>query len=212
MWMQEKRTHGNSNWAAFDDFASERTSQLDSVFEQAQKQGPQHMPQPSSGAAQDASSPTAQAREAQDWNAFGSTDTDWGRAEGSSSPQEAEPRPASAAASRGGQDWDAFESTKPEWGSSGGSSQQGTEAQTPPSASWSAFSESDAAFANSTATTGAAAQEQPRSSSSDSSEHHPTDQKTSEHGSGDSTMQSADFGANMYWRTHPLALVDEVDS
>ena len=128
------------------------------------------------------------------------------------------PQPASAedsssptAASNEGQDWNAFGSTATEWGSNESSSQQGAQDQTPPSASWSAFSDSDAAFGDASATTDAAAQQQRPSQSSDDPQQHDRGQQTTEHVSEDESMQNAEFGGSTYWRTHPLALVDEVD-
>lgn len=165
--LQEDRTHGSSNWAAFDDLATQRPSQLDSVFEQSEKTGPQNPPQASGTDAQAASAQPSSSGD--DWNAFGSTSTSWGSAEGSSHADSMQ--------------------------------------QSPPSASW-------AAFDDPASVEGKGGSSQQPANTSGTHLHEPGQQTAGHQSEGadpDLQMQNADFGGSNYWRTHPLALVDEVE-
>lgn len=162
--LQEDRTHGSSNWAAFDDLATERTSQLDSVFEQSQKQGPE-------------------------------------------TPQQAahtEPQPTPPQTSASGENWDAFGSSRTDWGASDSSSRATSTHQTPPSASWAAFDDPPDADSGQLANNSASTQQQQQPLSQQA-------EQEAGHVNQDESMQAADFGGSNYWRTHPLALVDEVE-
>lgn len=94
--------------------------------------------------------------------------------------------------------WDAFGPSTANWSSTESANQGASVQQTVPSASWAAFDDSS----------GAAGHQQ-QAETTGSLQQSPEQQ--SGYISKDESMQAADFGGSNYWRTHPLALVDEIE-
>ena len=162
--VQDDQSHGDSDWAAFDDLASQRSSRLTSD-EAAQCSRPE--------ATAISQSTEASARPSEDeggWAAFASDPPAFG----------GDP-PAFNAETSGRQS----------------GHQSGTEADI--SAAWSAFDESNTA------------QKQSLPEGSVTGKQQSVDHQGPAMQSDDKPLPHADFGESNFWRTHPMALVDDVE-